>query len=451
MEYHQTAEFRSIPQVPFSLVFSIFRDGKKFNAARKSNDKQAKAIHVEVAWENALGARLMFSDLYRSNATTSPLHIWLRYVDTPLPSLTRQMRDGATTLRNKQVWVPDSIEHGQTWDILDLDIKIKNHDFSLCTMMMEIWSREDKNLLFMSINKDKYGNGHFVTFQKRKELEARDMIVQFGSFLIHTYSVKIVTSLTVAAATRAKSAPWGVATHSAKSPEDESLQQLVTLADGMNWLKNPQAAAPVILKPPDQQKFAQKNNVTFQFNPDTSSIAKFNPDKLKDVDSDAPEDRADGKDGDMEISSDSSTLEHTNQDDANDNNEMENSVVMQREVNMVSPMHENVRARRKEDGETRKTPSSIPPSPLPGTGGGKPRPTAQSVPQNVTPTTGTPTRKRSSGLDIPSRQITRNYSKEEDQSTPNIDCLKPNGNVVACLNNNKNKNNNITVMNQLIL
>ena len=96
----------------------------------------------------------------------------------------------------------------------------------------------------------------FVTFHKSKESEARDIIVNFGSYLIHLYSEAIISSLTVPAATRATTSPWDVETHSAKSPEDKSLQQLVTLADGMDWLKSPQAAAPVILKPPKQQKFA---------------------------------------------------------------------------------------------------------------------------------------------------------------------------------------------------
>ena len=78
------------------------------------------------------------------------------------------MRDGATTLRNKQVWVPDSIEHGQTWDILDLDSRIKDHKMSLRSMLMKIRSKEDKKPLFMSINEDKFSDGHFIIFSRAK-------------------------------------------------------------------------------------------------------------------------------------------------------------------------------------------------------------------------------------------------------------------------------------------
>ena len=74
------------------------------------------------------------------------------------------------------------------------------------------------------------------------------MIVQFGSYLIHKYSPQISSSLTVSAATGASASPWDIETHSEKLPEDESLQQLVTLADGMDWPKIPQPATPVILK-----------------------------------------------------------------------------------------------------------------------------------------------------------------------------------------------------------
>ena len=100
------------------------------------------------------------------------------------------------------------------------------------------------------------------------------MSVQFGSYLIFTYGLEITTSLTVPAATRAKSAPWDEKLHCAKSLEDESLNQLVSIADEMDWLQGPQEA-PVILKPPEKQRYQSKLNVTFQFDPDTSSIATF--------------------------------------------------------------------------------------------------------------------------------------------------------------------------------
>ena len=87
-------------------------------------------------------------------------------------------------------------------------------------MLMKINSKQDGKPLFMGINEDKFGDGHFVTFQKSQESEAREMVVDFGSYLIFKYSAAILGSLTVSAATRASAAPWDKENHCAKSPED---------------------------------------------------------------------------------------------------------------------------------------------------------------------------------------------------------------------------------------
>ena len=340
------------------------RDGKKFDASNKSNDKQAKAIHIEVAREHSLAARTMFSALYGSSVNSFLLDIWMRYVITPSPSLTAQMRDGAATLRHKQVWVPESIEHGQSCDILDLDTIIKDHSLSLRSMIMKINSKEDKQQLFMSVNEDKFGDGHFFTFRKSKESKARNMIVQFGSYLIHLYSETIISSLIVPVATRATSSPWDVEAHCAKSPEDESLQQLVTLADGMDWLKSPQVAAPVILKPPEQQKF-NKKSVGFQFNPDTSSIATFNPKKNQES---SPSEKSVGSndaEDDMDVASSGESISTDGSD--NDGNETSNNNGNNADV--INLSGDDVAARI-DDGVPGDASSSVSPSSPSGAGGG---------------------------------------------------------------------------------
>ena len=126
----QEAKTRSIEQVPFALIFSNVKDGKKYDATKKSADKQAKAIHVEVTREHALTAQTMFSNLYSSTAVSFPLGMWMHYALTPSPTIMSVMRDGALALRNKQVWVPEIIGHGQSWDILNLDKVIKSHKIS---------------------------------------------------------------------------------------------------------------------------------------------------------------------------------------------------------------------------------------------------------------------------------------------------------------------------------
>ena len=110
----------------------------------KSNDKQAKEIHVEVACENALATHSMFSELYGLAVNTYPLGMWMLYVITPSPSLTSQVRDGVIELRYKQVWAPESLGHGQNWDIIDLDTLIKTHLLSLCSMIISIHTKDNK-------------------------------------------------------------------------------------------------------------------------------------------------------------------------------------------------------------------------------------------------------------------------------------------------------------------
>ena len=62
-------------------------------------------------------------------------------------------------------------------------------------MMMRIKSIDDENPLFLEINVDKYGDGHYVTFTKKKESDARDILSNFGAYLLHTYDDKKIMTL----------------------------------------------------------------------------------------------------------------------------------------------------------------------------------------------------------------------------------------------------------------
>ena len=92
------------------------------------------------------------------------------YVITPNLSVTSQIHNGALVLRNKQVCVPKSIGYGQMWDILDLDTVIKDHTLSLKSMLMFLQTQKYDKPLFMGVKEDKFGNGHYITFQLRKKV-----------------------------------------------------------------------------------------------------------------------------------------------------------------------------------------------------------------------------------------------------------------------------------------
>lgn len=139
--------------------------------------------------------------------------MWMRYIVTPSPTITTKLRDGALVLRNKQVWLSDSIGHGQTWDIFNLDTIIKDHNISLRSMLMQIISKEDNKQLFMGINKDRFDDKHYITFKLSRESEAHNMVVEFCSYLIFKYSDAIITSLTIPASMCASSAPWDIVLH----------------------------------------------------------------------------------------------------------------------------------------------------------------------------------------------------------------------------------------------
>ena len=84
---------------------------------------------------------------------------------------------------------------------------------------MGLTKKDKQNPLFLGINKDIRGNGHFITFPLTLENKARDMISQLPSFLVHKYDKDILKYFTPSAMERALAGPWDKEMHCAKSPE----------------------------------------------------------------------------------------------------------------------------------------------------------------------------------------------------------------------------------------
>ena len=87
-------------------------------------------------------------------------------------------------------------------------------------------SKDGTHSLFLGINEDYRGDGHQITFPSNLELEARDMVSQLGSYLVHQYDKEILKYFTTTAAKRALSSPWDSVLHCAKAPEIAYFQKL---------------------------------------------------------------------------------------------------------------------------------------------------------------------------------------------------------------------------------
>ena len=265
------AKEKSYPTAPFVLMFSAIRDGRKYDGSPRKHEKPIKALHVECAVTDFLIVRELFSKLYGHAATTYPLNVWMRYVLVPNHNQTTATREGILALRRRQADFPLSIEHSPTNAIATLDREVGKHGKTFREMIMEIKTKDDQTrCLFLGIDADRIAGGHVFTFAQDVEHEARDMAVQFGSYLAHEYCSEIFKCMESTAAAEAKEAKWDPTTYSAKSPEDESMQNLVEIVDGMGWLKKPQQ--PGILR---STKKPTSKSEGFQFGTDTSSIKTF--------------------------------------------------------------------------------------------------------------------------------------------------------------------------------
>ena len=313
----EKAKSKSHPTAPFVLMYSAIRDGRKFNSTPRKHEKPIKALHVECAVSDFLIIRELFSYLYGQSATTYPLDMWMRYVLVPNQNQTTATREGILALRRRQADFPLSIDHSHLSAITTLDREVGKHEKTFREMIMQIKTKDDQTRnLFLGINANKMAGGHTFTFALDVEQEARDMAVQFGSYLAHKYCDKIFKCMEATAAKEARNAPWDPATHSAKSPEDESMKNLVEIVDGMGWLKKPE--------PNKLQATAASPSKTvgFQFPTDTSSIKTFasKEKRKRDVlNNNDDDDESDDEDDESESESNSDDDDDESDDDADSN------------------------------------------------------------------------------------------------------------------------------------
>ena len=75
-------------------------------------------------------------------------------------------------LQNKQYWFLGSITHTQSWNIKTLDDVSTPNIKSLHTLLMNIKMIDNKSTLYLGINEDYCGDGHFFTFPTAIKTEA---------------------------------------------------------------------------------------------------------------------------------------------------------------------------------------------------------------------------------------------------------------------------------------
>ena len=275
------------------LAYAAVKDGNKWTPAKKK-EKPIKAIHIEVQKSNISKAKNMFSVIYGSSAKTFPLSIKMRYVPSILPSTNTRTKRQIQDLRKKQEWYIASITHAQTWDIQHLDKVIDPNTKSLRELMTAFKTKDKESPLFLGNNKDKRGDGYFVTFPTINKTETRDMLSHFGSYLVYEQKNKeVLQYLTMEAGERASKAKWDPETQTAISEENTTMDELINKTDNMDWLQGPvqqkgvqftNNVAPVLTS---EQQYASN----FRFNQDTSLINTFSsrytplvsPSKTKDI------------------------------------------------------------------------------------------------------------------------------------------------------------------------
>ena len=315
------------PTAPFVLIFSAIRDGRKFDGTPRKQEKPIKALHVECAVSDFLIVRKLFSTIYGHTATTYPLDIWMRYVLVPNQNQTTATREGILALRRRQADFPASIDHCTSSAITTLDRTVGVHEKTFREMIMNIKTRDDNTrAMFLGINADKMTGGYNFTYALDIEQEARDMAVQFGSYLAHEYSEEIFKCMEATAATAARDAPWDPDTHSARSPEDESMKTLVEIVDGMGWLKSPKKTKDV------QHSPSPTKTVGFKFTTDTSSVKTFSSQEKRKRDAltnanddDVDDDDEDSDDEDVDDDDDDDDDDDSDDDDDDDDDEDANS------------------------------------------------------------------------------------------------------------------------------
>lgn len=276
---------RGIAKLNFALIITTLKDRKRMTKAKREG-RPLKALHVEVAANKANRAKEIFLQFYGSKATSYPLDIWMHYVMAMKPSTNTKTCIQINTLRCKQAWFTTSISHAQSWDILELDRKVGNNKSTLRSLLMSITTRDKTRPLFLGINKEYCGDGHFFTFPMAHETEARNMISQFGSYWAHKHGNEILKYLTPEAASRDKLALWDPVEYCARSEENEQIEKLIQEIDGFDWLQDPNQTKEVqfLTDESNISSPTQRKAPTFAFTQDTASVGTFQTTKLLQVD-----------------------------------------------------------------------------------------------------------------------------------------------------------------------
>ena len=200
-------------EVVIGLKQKYLWDGSNKAERMKNGKKGVRAIHVEVErGVEKLAARLI-SRVLKLDSFRRRCKLKVRFVST----LTAQIRGSQLGEKIKKC----QFKHGQmifslsrayTWE-LGPNIDESNSETggkTLRDIIMEMKTREGDNNLFVGIDK-KWGfdDGWTLTFGKKVQDEAREMITNMGPYLMHKWGAKAMQGwLTPAAIERASECMW---------------------------------------------------------------------------------------------------------------------------------------------------------------------------------------------------------------------------------------------------
>ena len=163
---------------------------------------------MDVPKEYTAQAQKLISYTYGRNATNFPLGIKMRYVKTYNKELQSFLRKDIIVLRSKQDWFLNSISHGNTWELTQIDNMNKNDHYHLRQTLMNLQTTDKKSYLFLGINRDERENSFAFTFPTKFEDDARDMIAQLAPYIIFQHDESALKYLTPEADKRAIESPW---------------------------------------------------------------------------------------------------------------------------------------------------------------------------------------------------------------------------------------------------
>ena len=130
------------------------------------------------------------------------------------------------------------LDYAKNLDFSQIDHRDKRLKMTIREMIMEINSLDGKNTkLFWSIDENK--EGIFITFPSFVGEQARNTIAQLPSLLCFIHGIEVLSFMTPAAQRRALAAPWDKEMHCTKSPEIESVGNLLSKIDNIKFVTAP--------------------------------------------------------------------------------------------------------------------------------------------------------------------------------------------------------------------